>query len=92
MKHGIIDIGSNSVRLSIFADGTVIFRDKITPRLAQGLTAEDGLDKESFNRTVIISLVKYLIFYQLTVRMQVVHSSVKTLIILPLFIPIVVID
>ena len=65
MKHGIIDIGSNSVRLSIFADGTVIFRDKITPRLAQGLTAEGGLDKESFNRTVkaVVTLVDRALEY-----------------------------
>ncbi len=51
MRKAIIDIGSNSVRLCVFANGIVIFRDKITSQLAEGL--KDGyLSETSIERTV----------------------------------------
>ncbi len=37
MKYSVIDIGSNSVRLAVFADGSIIFRDKVTSMLGEGL-------------------------------------------------------
>lgn len=36
--NSVIDIGSNSVRLAIFADGKIIYRDKITAMLGEGLS------------------------------------------------------
>ena len=52
MKKAIIDIGSNSVRLCVFANGIVIFRDKITSQLAEGLSDDLYLSKQSIERTV----------------------------------------
>lgn len=51
MKHAIIDIGSNSVRLAIFADGNIIYRDKNTTRLGEGLSLSTGLNSDSAART-----------------------------------------
>lgn len=51
MRCAIIDIGSNSVRLAIFADGNVIYRDKNTTRLGEGLSLSTGLDKDAATRT-----------------------------------------
>ncbi len=51
MRKAIIDIGSNSVRLCVFANGIVIFRDKITSQLAEGLNG-GYLAETSIERTV----------------------------------------
>ena len=48
----IIDIGSNSVRLAIFSDGNIIFRDKITARLGQGFYQTGEITQEALNRNV----------------------------------------
>ncbi|MGN0819599.1 MAG: hypothetical protein ACI4M6_04270 [Christensenellaceae bacterium] len=51
MTNSIIDIGSNSVRLMVVANGFVIVREKITSRLGKDMS--DGrLDENSILRTV----------------------------------------
>lgn len=52
MKYAIIDIGSNSVRLAIFADGKVIYRDKITARLGEGIAADNTLKDFAVRRAL----------------------------------------
>lgn len=52
MKYAIIDIGSNSVRLAIFADGKVIFRDKITSRLGEGIAQDRTLKDFAVSRSL----------------------------------------
>ncbi len=51
MRKAIIDIGSNSVRIAVF-DGEVIFRDKITSRLGEGMTHDNLLQEKAISRTV----------------------------------------
>ena len=51
MKYGVIDIGSNSVRLMV-SDGTsTLYKDVKTTRLAEGMGAEKRLQGEPMNRT-----------------------------------------
>lgn len=50
MKYAIIDIGSNSVRLMLWANGT-LYKKINTTRLAQGLTADGVLGGEAVERT-----------------------------------------
>lgn len=52
MKYAILDIGSNSVRLAIFADGNVIYRDKITSRLGEGIISDRRLKDVPKKRTL----------------------------------------
>lgn len=52
MKYAIIDIGSNSVRLAIFADGKVIYRDKITARLGEGIATDNKLKDFAVRRAL----------------------------------------
>ncbi len=52
MKHAIIDIGSNSVRLAIFADGNIIYRDKNTTRLGEGLSSSGRICDTAASRTL----------------------------------------
>lgn len=59
MRKAIIDVGSNSVRLCIFADGLVIFRDKITAQIAMGIDENNNLNQDSIARGV--SAIKSLI-------------------------------
>lgn len=59
MKIAVIDIGSNSVRIAIFADGTVVLRNKITTRLGEGLYADNLLKPEPVMRTVRALKVLY---------------------------------
>lgn len=60
MKYAIIDIGSNSVRLAIFADGKVIYRDKITARLGEGIATDNKLKDFAVRRALnaVIAFVK----------------------------------
>lgn len=51
MKIGVIDIGSNSVRLMLWADGKTLYKRMITTRLGQGLGATKSLSVEASERT-----------------------------------------
>jgi len=48
----IIDIGSNSVRLAIFADGQIIYKGKITSQLGKGLALTGKIAPEQMKKTV----------------------------------------
>ena len=51
MKYAVIDIGSNSVRLMLWANGT-LYKKVITTRLAQGLAPSGVICEEASARTV----------------------------------------
>ncbi len=51
MKTGVIDIGSNSVRLAILADGKTLYKKLETTRLAEGLSKKGRLTQKSIERT-----------------------------------------
>ena len=50
MKYAVIDIGSNSVRLMLWADGT-LYKKVCTTRLAEGLSASGSLCQSAMERT-----------------------------------------
>lgn len=52
MKVALIDVGSNSVRLMIWADGKTLFKTLKTTRLGEGLSFAPVLKKEAIERTV----------------------------------------
>lgn len=52
MKAGIIDIGSNSVRLMMWADGKTLYKRMTTTRLGDGLNFSRTLKREAIERTV----------------------------------------
>ncbi|MGN0806886.1 MAG: hypothetical protein ACI4MN_00370 [Candidatus Coproplasma sp.] len=52
MKIGVIDIGSNSVRLMLWADGKTLYKTLHTTRLGDGLSFSTRLKKEAIDRTV----------------------------------------
>ena len=52
MKIGVLDIGSNSVRALVSADGKLLFRGLITTRLGEGLGTGNRLKEEAVARTV----------------------------------------
>lgn len=52
MKFAVIDIGSNSVRLMIWADGKTLYKRIITTRLGQGLNVSGSLSNEATARTI----------------------------------------
>lgn len=52
MKIAVIDIGSNSVRLMIWADGKTLYKRIITTRLGQGLNVCGELSSGAISRTV----------------------------------------
>ncbi len=52
MKYGVIDIGSNSVRLMINVDGKTLYKLVNTTRLAEGMTGEKLLKTSAVDRTV----------------------------------------
>ncbi len=58
MKKAIIDIGSNSVRI-MYKDGLSPYKELITTRLGQGLTAEKGLTESAIERTANAVLILY---------------------------------
>lgn len=51
MKIGVIDVGSNSVRLAIMADGKTLFKRLETTRLGGGLSATGKISAEAIDRT-----------------------------------------
>lgn len=52
MKYGVIDIGSNSVRLMISVDGNTLRKDVLTTRLAEKMGTEKVLQESAIERTV----------------------------------------
>lgn len=52
MKYGVIDVGSNSVRLMINIDGKTLFKLVNTTKLAEGMGVEKSLKIQSVERTV----------------------------------------
>ncbi len=52
MKYAIIDIGSNSVRLMLWADGKTLYKKVKTTRLGEGLDATGKISPLSAERTV----------------------------------------
>ncbi len=51
MKIGVIDIGSNSVRLALLADGKTLYKRLKTTRLGAGLSFGSELDAQAIERT-----------------------------------------
>lgn len=51
MKTGIIDIGSNSVRLALSADGKTLYKRLKTTRLGEGLSITGALSADAIERT-----------------------------------------
>lgn len=51
MKIGIIDIGSNSVRLALLADGKTLYKEIKTTRLSEGLSISGKLSSAAIERT-----------------------------------------
>ena len=51
MKTAIIDIGSNSVRLMIWADGKTLYKTLKTTRLGEGLNSSPNLLQNAITRT-----------------------------------------
>ena len=51
MKTGIIDIGSNSVRLALSADGKTLYKAIKTTRLSEGLSITGRLNRVAIERT-----------------------------------------
>lgn len=52
MKIGIIDIGSNSVRLAMLADGKTLYKRLATTRLGAGLNGSGRMSGQSMEKTV----------------------------------------
>lgn len=52
MKFAVIDIGSNSVRLMLWADGKTLYKRLNTTRLGEGIAIVPRLKKEAVDRTV----------------------------------------
>lgn len=51
MKLGIIDVGSNSVRLMLWADGITLYKKMKTTRLGEGLNSSSRLMEAAMTRT-----------------------------------------
>ena len=51
MKAAVIDIGSNSVRLMLWADGKVLFKTLLTTRLGEGTAFSPVLKPDAIERT-----------------------------------------
>lgn len=52
MKYAVIDIGSNSVRLLLWADGMSLYKKINTTRLGEGLSRTSRISEEAAARTV----------------------------------------
>ena len=50
-KSAVIDVGSNSVRLMLVADGKVLYKTLETTRLGEGLAFSSRLKDEAMRRT-----------------------------------------
>ena len=53
MKFAVIDIGSNSVRLMLWADGKVLYKTLSTTRLGEGTAFQPVLKPEALERTAL---------------------------------------
>lgn len=53
MKISAIDVGSNSVRLGVFADGKTLYKRINTTRLSEGLSFSGALKSEAIERTAL---------------------------------------
>ncbi len=51
MKTGIIDVGSNSVRLALMADGKTLYKTLATTRLGEGLSLTGKMSDAAMQRT-----------------------------------------
>lgn len=51
MKYAVIDIGSNSVRLLLWADGSALYKKKSTTRLGEGLSLTGSLSQAAMQRS-----------------------------------------
>ena len=51
MKYGVIDIGSNSVRLLMASGGKTLYKDLNTTRLGEGLALSGVLSAAAMYRT-----------------------------------------
>lgn len=51
MKYAVIDIGSNSVRLLLWADGHTIYKKVCTTRLGEGVSLTGELSRDAMERT-----------------------------------------
>ncbi len=51
MKYAIIDIGSNSVRLMLWADGKSLYKKVVTTRLGEGLALKNRLSEAAMLRS-----------------------------------------
>ena len=52
MRNAIIDLGSNSVRMSIWDDRKRIYNSRLFVRLSEGLASDNLLKEEPCNRTI----------------------------------------
>ena len=50
-RYAVIDVGSNSVRLALVADGKVLYKALETTRLGEGLADSRRLKAEAIERT-----------------------------------------
>ena len=50
-KFGVIDVGSNSVRLMLWQKGKTLYKKLSTTRLAQGMTSDGGIKQSQLNIT-----------------------------------------
>lgn len=51
-KTGIIDIGSNSVRIGFFSDGKLLYKERIVTRLGEGLAVNGEMTEKSMDDTL----------------------------------------
>src|SRR5574344_2893033 len=49
--YGVLDIGSNSVRALVYADGKILYKNLITTRLGSGIALSNTLSEVSMDRT-----------------------------------------
>jgi exopolyphosphatase/guanosine-5'-triphosphate,3'-diphosphate pyrophosphatase len=52
-KYAVIDIGSNSVRLMLLADGKVLYKTLNTTRLGEGIASSPSLQREAIERSAV---------------------------------------
>lgn len=52
-KYAVIDVGSNSVRLMMLADGKVLYKTLSTTRLGEGLAQTSRINETAMNRTAL---------------------------------------